>query len=184
MLPINQRSETGVSASKGAGALVKKDNMNFDISKKQDWKLRKATADMLWLTRSQKRLTNMQSNNDAFTFSWCFLLATVLFIGGCLVSNPAHAYTDEQIVTAIGKAENSKTHPYGIMVKYRKTSPKQACLNTVRHLTRLWVKNGSKGSLIAFIGHSYAPIGATNDQNGLNRNWVKNVNYFLTKESK
>jgi hypothetical protein len=90
------------------------------------------------------------------------------------------AYTNDQIANAIFKAENSKVHPYGIMVKYRVTTPRQACLNTIAHAKRDW--NG-KGDFIAFLGKRYAPVGASNDLRGLNRNWIKNVKHFLEAQN-
>lgn len=33
---------------------------------------------------------------------------------------------------------------------------------------------------IEFLASRYCPIGADNDPQGLNKNWVKNVKYFLT----
>lgn len=93
-----------------------------------------------------------------------------------LVCSSAFAYTNDQIADAIFKAENSKTHPYGILTHYKTTTPRQACLNTIAHALRDW--NG-EGDFIEFLGSRYAPIGATNDPTNLNRNWVKNVKFFL-----
>jgi hypothetical protein len=80
----------------------------------------------------------------------------------------------EKLATAIFYAEGgSKTsHPYGILAKYQHTSPRQACINTIKHALRDW--NG-QGDFIAFLGSRYCPIGAENDPTGLNKNWVKNV---------
>ena len=112
--------------------------------------------------------------------TFLILVVCFLMLHGC-----AHAYTLDQLVTAIGKAENSKTHPYGIMVKYRHTTPKQACLNTVKHKYRLWQYMRSTGypeAFLPYLASVYAPLNASNDPYGLNRNWLKNVTYFL-KES-
>jgi hypothetical protein len=87
-------------------------------------------------------------------------------------------YSDNQIADAIFKAENSKTHPYGILAHYKNTSPRQACLNTIAHAKRDW--NG-KGDFIVFLGSRYCPVGAKNDPTGLNKNWVRNVNRFLER---
>ena len=97
-------------------------------------------------------------------------LAIVLFTFNC------YAYTNTQIANAIYKSENSKTHPYGILTHYKHTTPRQACLNTIAHAKRDW--NG-KGDFIVFLGNRYCPVGANNDPKGLNKNWVKNVRYFL-----
>lgn len=81
----------------------------------------------------------------------------------------------ERLATAIGRAENSKSHPYGIMAHYKKTSPRQACINTIRHGLRDW--NG-RGDFIDFLQKRYAPVGVSNDPRGLNRFWAKNVKRF------
>jgi hypothetical protein len=44
---------------------------------------------------------------------------------------------------------------------------------------RLW--NGGE-DFISFLSRSYAPLGAENDPQGLNRNWIKNVTHFYNKE--
>lgn len=87
----------------------------------------------------------------------------------------------DKIANAIYKAEGgSKTrHPYGILTKYKHTTPRQACINTINHAKRDW---DGKGDFISFLGSRYCPIGAKNDPKGLNKNWVKNVNYFLNKD--
>lgn len=88
-------------------------------------------------------------------------------------------YSINQWAHAIYKAENSLSHPYGIMVKYHHTSPRQACINTVRHQYRIWCKNDYGKPFIAFLASKYAPLKANNDPTGLNRNWAHNVSYFL-----
>jgi hypothetical protein len=88
----------------------------------------------------------------------------------------------ERLVDAIGKAENSKAHPYGIMQTYRHTTPRQACLNTVRSAEKRWIAAGKPGGFIEFLAKTYAPVGAKNDPTGLNRNWVKNVKFFYNAD--
>ena len=90
----------------------------------------------------------------------------------------AQDYTDNQLANAIYKAENSKRHPYGILAHYKHTTPRQACINTIKHAKRDW--NG-KGDFIVFLGSRYCPIGAKNDPKGLNKNWVKNVKFYLER---
>jgi len=84
----------------------------------------------------------------------------------------------EKLADAIGKAENSKSHPYGIMVKYKQTTPRQACINTIKSALKRW--NG-QGEFIPFLAKTYAPIGASNDPTNLNKNWIKNVSHFYNK---
>ena len=92
----------------------------------------------------------------------------------------AEVFTNSQIASAIYKAEGgTKTnYPYGILTKYKHTTPRQACLNTIEHARRDF--NG--GDFVSFLGSRYCPVGAANDPQGLNKNWIKNVKYFLNKD--
>lgn len=100
-----------------------------------------------------------------------------------LLASTAHAYTTDQLASAIDKAENSKSHPYGIMLKFKHTSPRQACINTINHQHRLWVRTSQRVPFLTFLAHAYAPLGCENDPNNLNKNWERNVTYFLNKEA-
>jgi hypothetical protein len=93
-------------------------------------------------------------------------------------------YSDGQLVNAIFKAEHSTAHPYGIMVKYRRTTPRQACFNSVRHARRRFNQQHEIKDFVYFLSLTYAPINAKNDPHGLNKNWVKNVKMFLVKGEK
>lgn len=94
----------------------------------------------------------------------------------------AQEFTDIQVANAIFWAEGGykTSHPYGILQKYKHTTPRQACINTIRHARRDW--NG-KGDFLSFLASRYAPLGVANDPTNLNANWLKNVRYFL-KEGK
>ena len=109
------------------------------------------------------------------------ILALVMMTGSQIAW--AESVDFDKLANAIYKAEGgAKTkHPYGILAKYKHTTPRQACLNTIKHKHRDWVKLGSKGDFIAYLGSKYAPVNCDND-NGTNRYWVKNVRYFLAKE--
>jgi len=96
----------------------------------------------------------------------------VLLLGGC-----AYSYTIDQYANAIYKAENSKTHPYGIMIKCH--DQRAVCKRTVLHKYHNWIKEGKRGLFIHYLASKYAPINCIND-NGTNRFWEKNVLYFLT----
>ena len=84
----------------------------------------------------------------------------------------------EVLADAIYKAENSKSHPYGILAHYNRTTPRQACLNTINHALRDW---DGRGDFITFLGSRYCPVGAKNDPTGLNKNWVRNVTCFYNE---
>jgi len=106
------------------------------------------------------------------------LVLFIVLIFSSIAQASEQNYTDDQIANAIYKAEGgAKTrHPYGILVKYKTTTPRQACINTIKHARKDW--NG-KGSFIAFLGSRYCPVGAKNDPTGLNKNWIGNVRKFL-----
>lgn len=85
----------------------------------------------------------------------------------------------EKLATAIYHAEGgAKTsHPYGILAHYKTTTPRQACINTIKHAQR----DFKGGDFIAFLGSRYCPVGAKNDPTGLNKNWVRNVKRLYAK---
>lgn len=89
----------------------------------------------------------------------------------------------ERLANAIYIAEGgSKTkHPYGILAKYKHTTPRQACINTIKSALKRYNKQGAKGDFIAFLGKTYCPVGASNDPWGLNKNWVNNVTKLYNK---
>ena len=86
----------------------------------------------------------------------------------------------EKLADAIYIAEGGdKTkYPYGILTKYKTTTPRQARINTINHALRDWDR---KGDFIEFLGSRYCPVGAGNDPKGLNKNWVRNVKYYYNK---
>jgi len=108
-----------------------------------------------------------------------------LLFKGC--NSPAFAssmidgYTADQWCNAIYYAENSPKHPYGILRKYRHTTPRQACLNTVTNNNARWLSSGSKMPYIAFLQQRYCPIGSNTD-NGTCQYWQGNVKHYLEKE--
>jgi len=87
----------------------------------------------------------------------------------------------ERLADAIYKAEGGARtrHPYGILAKYKHTTPRQACINTLRHKYRDWVAAGAKGDYLVYLASKYAPVNCPND-NGTNRFWLSNVRHFLS----
>ena len=85
------------------------------------------------------------------------------------------------IVAAIRYAENGGAgKEFGILNPKANTYRKQAgwCAATVQKNWDRWVESGRKVDFITFLGNRYCPVGAENDPNGLNKNWVKNVTQF------
>lgn len=89
----------------------------------------------------------------------------------------------EKLADSIYKAEGgAKTrHSYGILKRYKTTTPRQACINTIKSGLRRYKDYKGKDDYITFLSRTYCPIGAKNDPTGLNVNWVKNVKYFYNK---
>ena len=108
------------------------------------------------------------------------ILACLLLLLFASVGHAKDSIDVEKLADSIYIAEGgSKTkHPYGILAHYKHTTPRQACINTIRHARRDW--NG-KGDFIVFLGNRYCPVGAANDPRGLNKNWIRNVKYFLER---
>lgn len=97
-----------------------------------------------------------------------------LFIFLCVSSPQAQAKVNvEKLADAIKVSEASKSHPYGIMQRYKRTTPRQACINTIKHAIKDY--RGNDSGFIEFLGKRYAPIGAKNDPTNLNKNWTNNV---------
>lgn len=112
-----------------------------------------------------------------------FLLAIFFF------SNLATSYAVEidthLLADAIKVAEGSKNHPYGILRSYCKPNDpdgqcRKGCIQTIEKWKKKLTYNTNE-EFIAKFGAIYCPIGASNDPNGLNRNWVKNVTLLYKK---
>lgn len=107
------------------------------------------------------------------------MVIALLLVKGC--NAPAMAdtiivkgYSNAQICEAIRKTENSRSHPYGIMTKYKHTTPKQACINSIKSARKRWENAGNPGDFVVFLGKTYSPP-------YINPNWTHLVHYFLVK---
>lgn len=110
------------------------------------------------------------------------LFRTFMVLALVLMWRVAHAeevggYDVERLATAIYHAEGgaNTNWPYGILARYKTTTPRQACINTIRSKYREWVKLGAKGDYLTYLGSRYCPVGADNDPTGLNGHWLKNI---------
>mgnify|MGYP001608057802 CR=1 FL=1 len=116
-------------------------------------------------------------------------VALMTFLVASLAASLARgeeAWTDTQIVEAIGRAENSKRYPYGIKSINTKGDiayARKICLNSVHNGRKRWERAGRPCDFIEFISRRYCPINAPDD-NGTNRFWARNVKYFLAKGAK
>lgn len=109
------------------------------------------------------------------------LLLAIAFLcalaGRCEAAAQKPVPSVPSLVDAIGKAENSRRYPYGIVAKRKLTEAeaRRWCENTVRRRLAEWQRAGRPGHPVDWIARTYAPIGASNDPRGLNRNWASNV---------
>ncbi len=117
----------------------------------------------------------------------CITLAFALcLIKGCVVT-PAPAteieYSNEQIANAINKAENSVKYPYGIKsinTYGNKEYARKICLSTIRNNRKRFVKQTEYRDFISFLGSRFCPTTIVSEYS-LNKNWVKNVNFYLAR---
>ena len=128
---------------------------------------------------------------EAFAVIGAIIGCTLLiFIASCMGPKAAHAkdYSNEQIVSAIYKAEGGKKsqYPYGIRSVDCRTEQEcyRICLNTVRNNRVRFAKYGHKNhpDFISFLGSRYCPTNSkalSNNERRLNKYWIKNVRYFL-----
>lgn len=88
----------------------------------------------------------------------------------------------ERMADAIYKAEGgSKARsPYGVLsIPVRdELHARQITLNSIRNNWKRWEKAGKPGNFVDFMANRWCPPSA--DPIG-NRNWKKNVKYFLSK---
>ena len=135
------------------------------------------------MTAYWKRKSEAIQNEALKAANQVFKKAVIIVL---LLSANAFAYSNSEICDAIYKAEggiNAKK-PFGILsVKCSGYEDcRNICLNTVRNNVKRWQKTDLSKDFLSFLARAYAPIGASNDPSGLNRNWLKNVTYFLTKK--
>ena len=115
------------------------------------------------------------------------LILCLLLLGLTKICFAEINYTNDQIANAIFLAEGGykAKYLYGIVsVKYKNESEaRKICLNTIRNNRKRYTDYGYKkyDTYLEFLASRYAPIGVANDPNNLNRNWLRNVQYFLEK---
>jgi hypothetical protein len=67
-------------------------------------------------------------------------------------------------------------HPKALNKNYRTQAG--WCAATVQKNYDRWVKAGSKGTYIGFLGSRYCPLDDPRDTDGLNKHWIGNVTKF------
>lgn len=117
------------------------------------------------------------------TWAMTAVVTLLLFMASCTLSHANEPINVDKLANAIYTAEGgAKTkHPYGILAKYKTTTPRQACINTIKSALKRW---DGKGDFIVFLGKTYCPTTGnklTFLEKKYNIHWVKNVTYFYNK---
>lgn len=133
------------------------------------------------LTEDNFSLINMLSSKSLILLA----LAIVTSTGRCELTTQIDCATVNSIANAIFRSENSRKHPYGVMIPTK--DPRRVCINTINHA---WVdferqsetsatrqNNTLKGlaftlPFISFLGQRYCPPSV--DPVGFH-NWTNNV---------
>lgn len=112
-----------------------------------------------------------------------FVLAVSLFLWALLIKSCSADIDLDRWADAIRKAEGNPN--YGIIsIKCDSEAQcRQYCKNTVYNTLVKYRKTRCKDgeSDLDCLARRYAPIGAENDPNNLNKNWKKNVKFYLEK---
>lgn len=89
------------------------------------------------------------------------------------------------IANAIKKVEGNSN--YGIISLKLKGNTKEEkeiyarkiCINTIKNNFARWKNQSQEKDYISFLGSRFAPLGVGNDPKNLNKNWIKNMKFFL-----
>ena len=91
----------------------------------------------------------------------------------------------ERLADAIYIAEGGKKAktPFGICSQPVKgyAHARRVCLASIRKNVARWEAAGKPGDFVSFMGRRWAPVGASNDPRGLNRQWPDNVRRILNR---
>ena len=130
---------------------------------------------------------------DTLRYYIIIILIASIFILACMFAGKANAaeiyesHNIDEIADAIFKAEGGKgtRYPYGIKsIKcVGEKECRRICKNTIRNNIKRYNDYGRSkfGNYLKFLASRYAPIGVANDPTNLNKNWIKNVKFFLKK---
>ena len=124
-----------------------------------------------------------QQQDVGFFLMSLFFVIVFWFVFSVLDTAHADTINIEKLADSMYLAEGgAKTkHPYGILKKYKTTTPRQACINTIKSGLKRYSVYKGKDDFITFLSKTYAPLNADNDPTGLNANWISNVSYFYNK---
>jgi len=128
-------------------------------------------------------MRNLYGFPEKSKINWWVIAALVLFLLTTfgIVKLVWADYSNDEIANAIFKAENSSKYPYGIksVPTYgNKEYARKICLNTIRNNRKRFANQTKYKDFISFLGSRYCPTTIPSEYY-LNKNWIKNVNYYL-----
>ena len=142
------------------------------------------------ILRPVSRLKRDYARRHEYGWNWVLIFALsacvlIWWMAVAAVICHADTYDADVIVDAIYRAEGAEKakKPFGILSVPCKgyEDCRRVCENTVINSFTRWQVAGASGDFLEFLASRYAPVGAANDPSGLNRNWLKNVRYFIAK---
>ena len=118
------------------------------------------------------------------------IISIVLILNMSLISIAEEKPNFHILADSILQAEGNDN--YGVLKRFKKTSPRQACINTCMNSYKRWASNSKlrasyesvNKDFIDYLNSTYAPINALNDPGGLNKNWARNVRYWYRQFNK
>ena len=123
-------------------------------------------------------------NGILYRQKWWWIPITVItmLVGSVMIAS-ADFYSPSEIADAIFWAEGGykAKYYYGIVsVKYNDIhEARQICLNTIKNHYKRHLRHDCGLDYLVCLSKRYCPIGAENDPNNLNVNWLNNVKYYL-----
>ena len=107
-----------------------------------------------------------------------YLIAIIIIILAVAWALGNETPYETRLANAIYRAEGGAhtVWPYGIKQRFQHTTPRQACINTIRHQMRNWEADGRPAIFVDYLADRYCPKSA--DPIG-HAKWIKNVSYFM-----
>lgn len=117
------------------------------------------------------------------SYKWNLFWVMFFFLLFSVVYCRAEDYTNDEIANAIYKAEGSEkaSKPFGILsVECNGYDEcRQICLNTIKNQRIRHAKHNCGKDFFVCFRNRYAPL----EVHPLNKNWLKNVRWFLQNET-
>lgn len=112
------------------------------------------------------------------------IVCMTMFLVFCSVfTKNSFAIDTDKIAQAIWLAEGGTKakKPFGVLsVPCNGYSDcRKICVNTINNNYKRWQGSDKSTTFLEFLAKRYAPVNAENDPKGYNKNWLKNVSYFL-----